>query len=395
MNEALRQNPSPSAPNAAAPAPPIATPAPAATPVPASTASTASTEGVFVAQLGGNMVSLSAGALPDETLDALLTRILREARRRSLDAVQGNVFCDPRLSASLADPLNFPAAFLGRHDTPEGDLRGARVVALPQGSFERLTDAAGAPLGARWETANARYLLLGAMTPDDLSAAPAAQSAALWRDLNAVLQSSGFAMTDIVRTWFYNDHILDWYDDFNSERTTSFNKHDIFGTLVPASTGIGISNAPGAALSLDALAIKPKANTAIRVAAIPSPLQCPANDYRSAFSRAVEVTGDGGTHLYVSGTASIEPGGLTAHKDDLDEQIKLSLRVVEAILVSRNMTWSDVVRAILYFPKIEWMRRFEPCRAALNLPPLPAIYAHSDICRDDLLFEIELDAYKA
>jgi hypothetical protein len=41
------------------------------------------------------------------------------------------------------------------------------------------------------------------------------------------------------------------------------------------------------------------------------------------------------------------------------------------------------------------MPRFEPCRIAMNMPPLPAIFAHSDICRDDLLFEIELDAVKA
>jgi enamine deaminase RidA (YjgF/YER057c/UK114 family) len=385
MNEAQDQNPI---------KPGGDLPVPATRPDTPASAFTTTPEGVFIAQLGGGMVTLTAGALPGESLDALLARIQREARRNSLEAVQGTVFCDPRLSAALDEPLNFPVAFLGRHDTPEGDIRGARVVALPQGTFERLSDATGTPLGARWETANAHYLLLGAMHPEDRTATPDAQSANLWRDLNAVLQSTGFAMTDVVRTWFYNDHILDWYDGFNRERTAFFNEHNIFGTLVPASTGIGVSNARAAALSLDALAIKPKPGADIHVAAIPSPLQCPANDYSSAFSRAVEVAGDGGAHLYVSGTASIEPGGLTAHKDDLDEQIKLSLRVVDAILVSRGMGWNDVVRAILYFPKIEWMRRFEPCRVALNIPPLPAIYAHSDICRDDLLFEIELDAFK-
>jgi enamine deaminase RidA (YjgF/YER057c/UK114 family) len=233
------------------------------------------------------------------------------------------------------------------------------------------------------------------MTPEDITASAAAQSAGLWRDLKSVLNSTGFEMTDVVRTWFYNHRILDWYDDFNRERTNFFKENNIFGTIVPASTGIGASNARGAALSLDALAVKPKPGSPVRPVAVPSPLQCPANDYKSAFSRAVEISNDGGRHLFVSGTASIEPEGLTAYKDDLDEQIKLSLRVVEAILVSRGMDWNDVARAILYFPKIEWMPRFEPCRIAMNMPPLPAIFAHSDICRDDLLFEIELDAVKA
>ena len=57
------------------------------------------------------------------------------------------------------------------------------------------------------------------------------------------------------------------------------------------------------------------------------------------------------------------------------------------------MGWEDVARAILYFPRIAWMERWEARRAALGLPEFPATFAHCDICRDDLLFEIELDAF--
>lgn len=82
---------------------------------------------------------------------------------------------------------------------------------------------------------------------------------------------------------------------------------------------------------------------------IPSPLQCSAQDYRSSFSRAVEVDHLLFRQVIVSGTASIAPGGESLHPGDIDRQTELSLDVIEAILKSRGMGWKDVVRAVAYF----------------------------------------------
>jgi enamine deaminase RidA (YjgF/YER057c/UK114 family) len=361
------------------------------------------------------MVSLSANARNGESVDALLVRLSGEARRLGLTPVQANAFCDPALGRQLTQhslaasnpnaALAFPTAFLGRHDTPRGCVLGARVTAIPANPGHHwLFDEHGAVCGAKWETPDARYLLLGALSPADTSAPRDQQAAAAWLLLQKRLESAGFTLGNLVRTWFFNDHILDWYADFNRVRNAFFNEHNIFGTLVPASTGVGACNAARAALSLDALAIAPKRKSSgggMRIEAVASPLQCAAHDYKSAFSRAVECTSTqtpaatgGSRHLLVSGTASIGPDGKTAHPGDLDAQIDLSLRVVGAILKSRGMDWRNTSRAILYFPKIEWMSRWEARREALGLPPIPGIFAHCDICRDDLLFEIEMDAWK-
>ena len=99
--------------------------------------------------------------------------------------------------------------------------------------------------------------------------------------------------------------------------------------------------------------------------------------------------------LYISGTASIEPGGATAHVGDVDKQIDLTMDVVEAILESRDMGWSDTTRAAAYFKDVESIPAFASYCRAKGLPPLPVAIAHSDICRDDLLFEIEMDAVVA
>jgi len=422
---------------------------------------------IHFALLGGGLMSFCANVAHGETASALLARLAGAARARGAHAIQGTVFCDPTdaeakkisgggsgsggaggdLGAGAdgggGDVVDFPVACLGRHDTPRGHVLGARITALPAGTFERVKDERGANCGARWETDSARYLLLGALVPRDTGAARDEQAAALWRSLKARIENAGFTIGDLVRTWFYNDHILDWYAEFNRVRNAFFTENNIFGTLVPASTGIGASNAAGAALTVDALAIAPKMAAAagaaqarvlsagggtqdsgggtqdsgggtqdsglrtqdaeggmrdgfgVSIAAVTSPLQCPAYDYKSAFSRAVECAepGAGGLRLLtISGTASIAPGGLTAHVGDVDAQIDLTLRVVAAILESRGMSWRDTARAILYFPKIEWMPRWHARRVALGLPELPAVFAHTDICRDDLLFEIELDA---
>jgi len=160
---------------------------------------------------------------------------------------------------------------------------------------------------------------------------------------------------------------------------------------MPASTGIGAGNCAGAAVAAEALAIKPK-NDSVRIQQVTSPLQCPAPDYKSSFSRAVEVLFCDHRRLYVSGTASIERSGATAHVGDAAKQIALTMEVVEAILESRRMSFSDVSRAIAYFKDMDDAPLFDAYCQKQHLSLLPIAVAHGDICRDELLFEIELDA---
>ena len=118
-------------------------------------------------------------------------------------------------------------------------------------------------------------------------------------------------------------------------------------------------------------------------------------DYRSSFSRAVELGFPTHRSLYVSGTASIDADGRTVHRDDAAAQIKLTMRVVEAILHSRDMGWGDLFRGTVYFRNMEDRALFDAHCMELRIPGFPLAVSHADICRDDLLFEIEVDAIKA
>ena len=68
------------------------------------------------------------------------------------------------------------------------------------------------------------------------------------------------------------------------------------------------------------------------------------------------------------------------------------MKVVHAILASRGMNWTDVTRALAYFKRAEHAPIFDKYRAENNVPPFPAVIVQNDICRDELLFEIEVDA---
>lgn len=261
-------------------------------------------------------------------------------------------------------------------------------------------NAAGCPLldgtrqvGVLHESADAYYCYLDELVPEDVAATPGDQTRSIFRQIEDRLEKAGMKFENLVRTWFFLHHILDWYDEFNQARTPFLKEHGILEKLVPASTGVGMANRFGAAGVAGALAIKPK-NNRVCIVEVESPLQCPALDYRSTFSRAVEVVRDGHLELYISGTASIEPCGKTAFLNDVPRQIDLSMQVVAAILRSRCMDWQDCRRAIGYVKDVQSGTLVLDYLREQGLETLPLTLMHADICRDDLLFEIELEAAK-
>jgi enamine deaminase RidA (YjgF/YER057c/UK114 family) len=96
--------------------------------------------------------------------------------------------------------------------------------------------------------------------------------------------------------------------------------------------------------------------------------------------------------LIVSGTASITPRGETANVGSISKQIELTMKVVKGILHARHMSWENVTRGIVYFKNKTDMNSFENFCSDNNIPELPFSIINADICRNDLLFEIEVDA---
>ena len=208
--------------------------------------------------------------------------------------------------------------------------------------------------------------------------------------LENALKLFGFTYNDIARTWFYNEDILSWYDDFNKARTQFYKERKIFDGLLPASTGIGAPNKAGSRIISGAIALKKIGDG--KVFEVESPLQCGAPNYGSSFSRAVEIATPSSRRIMVSGTASIEPEGATVHIDDIERQVDLTMRVIEGILTSRGMTFDNTVRAVVYCLRPEYYQVFQKwLQKNTQIPNFPSF---SIVCRGDLLFEVELEAFK-
>ena len=70
------------------------------------------------------------------------------------------------------------------------------------------------------------------------------------------------------------------------------------------------------------------------------------------------------------------------------------LTIPRAVLESRGMGWGDLFRGIAYFKDIDDLSIYKQVAAELGMKSFPLAISHADVCRHDLLFEIELDAVK-
>jgi enamine deaminase RidA (YjgF/YER057c/UK114 family) len=200
---------------------------------------------------------------------------------------------------------------------------------------------------------------------------------------------------NLIRTWLFLDDILAWYGPFNKVRTEFYEQRRVLNNLLPASTGIGVRNSAGAALVAGAWAAQWLNGASFTAQEIPSPLQETPRSYGSSFARAVELVSGGLRRLLISGTASIAKNGHSAHPGDARGQVELTMDVVRAILVSRGMNFADATRVTAYVKHPEDAPVFDAWLAKHGLHAWPVVTAPATICRDELLFEVELDAVSA
>lgn len=250
--------------------------------------------------------------------------------------------------------------------------------------------------GAVSEDEWGRYVLLKGVAPDNSLSSPYEQTLSAFERLERELEAAGMTFSNVVRTWIYADKILDWYADFNQARNAFFTSRGVYDRYVPASTGIGWTNALGAKLVLGAFAVSSKSPGSVEFEALPSPLQCPALEYGSSFSRAAEVRTPGWKRVIVSGTASIKPNSHeVAYIGDIDAQIECTMSAVDAIYRSRGMSLKDVSGALIYLKEERYRENWEHwLDAHTEYPRAHSRAIVADVCRDEWLFEIESDALK-
>lgn len=120
-----------------------------------------------------------------------------------------------------------------------------------------------------------------------------------------------------------------------------------------------------------------------------------ATSYGSAFSRGMRVDLNGLVILFISGTASVDEHGRTAHAGDLRAQCRRTFLNITKLLEAEGATWKDVVRTTCYLRDIDRdYKEFNEERTRFyreqGLHPLPASTGiEAKLCRPELLVEIE------
>jgi enamine deaminase RidA (YjgF/YER057c/UK114 family) len=336
-----------------------------------------------------------------ESINAMAKRLVEALNPWDATVVRQIVFGStaayPTTLKTLRQVLNdpeLPVAWVEGTGCGDHAIAGIQIHAIA-GARVRTLSNNGRPLARTWEDAVATHCVVNPILPTRTPATPPEQAREVFENLQAGLASAGMTMKDIARTWFYLDDILSWYGEFNRARNDVFTRNELRPHSLPASTGVGGLNPMGAALAAAAWAIRPRDQAAAVMHFAPSPEQCPASAYGSAFSRAVEIRSAGFRRLLVSGTASIASDGKTEHIGDARAQIERSMQVVGAILDSRRMTFADTAFATAFFKSPADAPLFADWLARHELQAMPVVSAGCDICRDNLLFEIELEAVQA
>lgn len=198
---------------------------------------------------------------------------------------------------------------------------------------------------------------------------------------------------DVVRTWFYLDDIVAWYSRFNSARSRKYRQHKLSpeadrGVLrLPASTGIGVS---GRRVTLNLLAVNPRGSSTT-VTQLRSPAQMDAYRYGSAFSRGALIQSGESSLVEMSGTAAIDERGRSLDSNDFGLQLSATLDRVEVLLNSCGGRVDEISAATAFVKRPADVARFWQSLALRGLEQLPVVCLVADICREELLFEIDAE----
>ncbi|MCL2349562.1 MAG: hypothetical protein FWC50_15030 [Planctomycetaceae bacterium] len=267
----------------------------------------------------------------------------------------------------------------------------------------------------QWTANGITHLFCSDIRPDETPLSSYERSLNAFSKLQAILMQRGYGIPDLYRTWLYQGHIVDAegatqrYKELNRARTDIFGERKFLanflpqsfeGVAFPASTGIGADDYD---LVISAQAVQSDRKDLIFVP-LENPLQVSAFRYAKTyspkspkFSRAMAFVAGSDAMVYISGTASITASE-SRYLDDAGRQTHQTLDNIAALVSQENLanhgihgfhaSLDQVAIARVYvknasdFPVIR-----QVCEQRLG--NIPLFYVFADVCRPELLVEVE------
>ncbi|MEN6324116.1 MAG: hypothetical protein ABFD09_11605 [Proteiniphilum sp.] len=261
------------------------------------------------------------------------------------------------------------------------------------------------------ETPAYRKLYLGGVTSDKKYLHFREGCDEVFRKIGQILHKENMPVSSIVRQWNYIPQITriegntQHYQDFNDARS-SFYDNVSWENGYPAATGIGTARGE---VTVDLETVLPAEGSHIIIEGIDNQLQVSAFDYSChvlvgekdagktppKFERAKSVAFAGKKLLYISGTAairgeeSLEGIGVLHQTQATIENIEnLVLQAGEGVKVTNMVAGNEFLALRVYLKNATDYDKVKAVVAKIY-PGVSALYILADVCRDNLLVEIE------
>lgn len=308
-----------------------------------------------------------------------------------------------RVTLRFQAPGARDAERLARFRTAGAELTGARDFLLPleqlegHGLEEWWLDGGTTPRTTAegvQAVAAGGLLLCEAFAPD--TSDPRAAAADLYSRLLAFTAANDYP--HVVKGWNYLDDINDGrgdaerYKQFCLGRGEALEAHWTHDYL-PAGTGVGSGEGTGLRVTLLATREAP--------AIIENPRQVSAFRYprqygpkSPSFSRAAAITGPGRSLLFISGTAAIV-GHDSLHATSIEGQVEETLRNWSSLFdafearAGRRPTLAEDAWYRVYLRHPEHLPAARKLLGEAGLPLHRTLFLRADICRRELLFEMD------
>ena len=300
-----------------------------------------------------------------------------------------------------------PVTLIPQYLLPNGGL--SLDIYTLEGTTEICIEELNGVCYGRIENNEESLLFIEGIPASDFSHSVRTQSDEVFVKLDSILSLHHFAVDDIVRQWNYIGSIVSCregkqnYQEFNDARTLYYNKGG-WGNGYPAATGIGAS---GNGIVVGGIAFKRADQKGIYP--IDNPLQIAAHVYSKRvlidddknamkstpkFERAKLIETARGACCFVSGTAAIR-GEESMDASSAKLQTIKTIENIEYLVSKENLVRFGCKPYDLKYAQIQVFIKneedYEEVRKVVEeaYPNMPVVYSIADVCRSELLVEIE------
>lgn len=255
-----------------------------------------------------------------------------------------------------------------------------------------------------------REIIAGGLCADDLQLPVREQSVQAFKKAEEILQAEKMSFGDIVRQWNYLEGITEvvhgnqCYQDFNDVRS-SFYASSEWMSGYPAATGIGTQYG-GVQIDFNAvrgdISILPIDNDWQKAAHIYSDevlISHRTNTEKNTpkFERGKSLSGDHRKMIYISGTAAIRGEESVVTGDALSQTV-ITLENIQHLTgleegIGNLPGHCGKLQLLRVYLKNENDAPVIKDNLDTLCPDVPVVYLYADVCREELLVEIEGIAY--